>query len=135
LIFITGASGFVGEHLVDYLLEKGHKVRCLVRSESAKKSLSAKGAEVIIGDVTQTETLNNILTPDDFVVHLVGIIEEKGDADLETVHCKGHPTLLQKQNARVSDIFYQSALGADRNSWSATLRQRQRQRTLLSKAV
>lgn len=123
MIFITGASGFVGEHLVDYLLEKEHKVRCLVRSESAKKSLSAKGAEVIIGDVTQTETLNNILTPDDFVVHLVGIIEEKGDATFETVHCKGTSNIVtEAKRAGIRHFFYQSALGADRNSWSGYLK-------------
>ena len=123
MIFITGASGFVGEHLVDYLIAKGHRVRCLVRSESAKKSLSAKGAEVISGDVTQAETLNNILDPEDFVVHLVGIIEEKGGSTFESVHCKGTSNLvIEAKRAGVRHFFYQSALGADRNSWSGYLK-------------
>lgn len=123
MIFITGASGFVGGHLVDYLLAKGRKVRCLVRSDSAKKSLSAKGAEIVNGDVTQAETLNNILGPEDFVVHLVGIIEEKGGATFESVHRKGTYNLVtEAKRAGVRHFFYQSALGADRNSWSGYLK-------------
>ncbi len=123
MIFITGASGFVGGHLVDYLITKGHRVRCLARSDSSKKSLSAKGAEVISGDVTQAETLNNILNPNDFVVHLVGIIEEKGTATFESVHREGTSNLVtEAKRAGVSHFFYQSALGADRNSWSGYLK-------------
>ena len=123
MIFITGASGFVGGHLVDYLIAKGLKVRCLIRSERAKELLSAKGAEVIIGDITQPETLKNILHPDDFVVHLVGIIQEKGTATFESVHRKGTSSLVaEAKRAGVRHFFYQSALGADRNSWSGYLR-------------
>jgi NADH dehydrogenase len=122
LIFITGASGFVGGHLVDYLLAKGHRLRCLARSDGAKKSLSAKGAEVISGDVTQVGTLHNVLNSDDFVVHLVGIIEEKGTATFESVHREGTYNLVtEAKRAGVSHFFYQSALGAERNSWSSYL--------------
>jgi len=123
VIFIAGASGFVGGHLVDYLLAKGHRIRCLVRSESAKRALSVKGAEVISGDITHSETLNNILQPEDFVVHLVGIIEERGRATFEEVHRKGTSNLVAAaKNAGVKHFFYQSALGADKGSWSGYLK-------------
>ena len=123
MIFIAGASGFVGGHLVDDLVAKGHRVGCLARSEKAKKSLSAQGAEVISGDVTRPETLNGILNPDDFVVHLVGIIAEKGNATFEAVHHKGTANLVaEAKRAGVRHFFYQSALGADKSSWSAYLR-------------
>ena len=123
LIFIAGASGFVGGHLVDYLIEKGHRVRCLARSEGVQKTLSAKGAEVISGDITHPETLNSILRPEDFVVHLVGIIEEKGVATFDAVHHKGTANLItEAKRAGVRHFFYQSALGADKNSWSGYLK-------------
>jgi NADH dehydrogenase len=123
LIFIAGASGFVGGHLVDYLIAKGHRVGCLARSDKAKKSLSAKGAEIISGDITYPGTLSGILTPDDFIVHLVGIIAEKGNATFEAVHHKGTANLVaEAKRAGVRHFFYQSALGADKDSWSGYLR-------------
>lgn len=123
MVFITGASGFVGGHLVDYLLEKGNKVRCLVRSESAGKSLSAKGVEVVIGDVTVPETMEGKIGNDDFVVHLVGIIAEKGGITFESVHCNGTANIVaEAKRAGVRYLFYQSALGADKSSWSGYLK-------------
>jgi len=123
LIFIAGASGFVGGHLVDYLIEKGHRVRCLARSESSQKVLSAKGAEVISGDITDPESLNKVLHPEDFVFHLVGIIEERGGVTFDSIHRKGTANLVaEAKRAGVKHFFYQSALGADKASWSGYLK-------------
>ncbi len=123
MIFIAGASGFVGGHLTDYLLSKGHKLKCLVRSEKVKKSLSEKGVEVISGDITKAESLRGVLGHDDFVVHLVGIIEEKKEATFRKIHIEGTANLISEaQRSGVRHFFYQSALGADMNSWSAYLK-------------
>lgn len=123
MIFITGAAGFVGGHLVDYLLSRKLRFRCLVRSSVKAEGLSLKGAETVIGDVTRRETLSGALGPDDIVVHLVGIIEEKGGATFSSVHVEGTANLVaEARKAGVSHFFYQSALGADRGSWSGYLR-------------
>lgn len=123
MIFIAGASGFVGGHLVDFLIEKGHRVGCLARSESSRKFLAGKGAEVISGDITFPGTLRGMLSPEDFVVHLVGIIEEKGVATFDSVHHKGTANLVaEAKNAGVKHFFYQSALGAEKTSWSGYLK-------------
>jgi uncharacterized protein YbjT (DUF2867 family) len=123
VIFIAGASGFVGGHLVDYLIQKGYHVRCLARSDSARISLSAKGAEVISGDITEPESLAGILHPDDFVIHLVGIINEKDSATFKAIHVEGTANLVaEAKRADVKHFFYQSALGADKNSWSGYLK-------------
>jgi uncharacterized protein YbjT (DUF2867 family) len=123
MIFISGSSGFVGGHLVNDLLSRGRRVRCLVRSEKKENLLSARGAEVVRGDITSAETLRGVLGPDDFVVHLVGIIEEKGSATFRAVHVEGTSNLVDEaRRARVKHFFYQSALGADKDSWSGYLR-------------
>ena len=123
MIFITGATGFVGGHLVNDLLSNGHKVRCLVRFEKKGNLLSARGAEVVSGDIASPEALRGVLGPDDFVVHLVGIIEEKGGATFRAVHVEGTSNLVaEARRAGVKHFFYQSALGADKNSWSGYLR-------------
>ncbi len=123
MIFIAGASGFVGGHLVDYLIAGGHAVKCLARSEKTQKLLSSKGAAVVSGDITDPGTLKGVLSPDDFVVHLVGIIEEKGGATFRAIHCNGTANLVtEAERAGVRHFFYQSALGADKESWSGYLK-------------
>ncbi len=123
MIFIAGATGFVGGNLVDALLSEGIKLKCIVRSDKAAQRLSSRGVEVVRGDITLPETLKGVLGPDDFVVHLVGIIEERGRATFQKVHVEGTANFVaEAKRAGVRHFFYQSALGADRNSWSGYLR-------------
>ena len=123
MIIITGASGFVGGHLVSHLASSGNDIACLARSETASKSLLEKGCRVIRGDITLPETLRGILHQDDFIIHLVGIIEEKGPATFQAIHVQGTRDLVaEAKKAGVRHFFYQSALGADKGSWSGYLR-------------
>ena len=123
MIFIAGASGFVGGHLIDALLKNGYKLRCLARSEKAEKALRGKGIDVFSGDITIPETIEGALDGVDFVIHLVGIIEEKGSATFQKVHVDGTRNLIaEAKRAGVKRFFYQSALGADKSSWSGYLR-------------
>lgn len=105
------------------LIAKGHKVRCLVRSDKAAAALSSQGTEVIRGDITSAASLKEILRPEDVVIHLVGIIEEKGKATFRSIHVEGTANLVNEaRRAGVRHFFYQSALGADRDSWSGYLK-------------
>jgi NADH dehydrogenase len=123
MIFIAGATGFVGGHLIDALLKNGYKLRCLARSEKAEKALREKGINVFSGDITVPETIEGALDGVDFVIHLVGIIEEKGSATFQNVHVDGTRNLIaEAKRAGVKHFFYQSALGADKSSWSGYLR-------------
>jgi uncharacterized protein YbjT (DUF2867 family) len=123
MIFIAGATGFVGGNLVDDLLAKGFKLKCLVRSDRAGEALSSRGVEVVRGDITAPGSLKGVLKPEDFVIHLVGIIEEKGKTTFQAVHADGTANLVAEgKRAGVRHFFYQSAIGADRDSWSGYLR-------------
>jgi dTDP-glucose 4,6-dehydratase len=58
--FVTGAGGFIGSHLVDYLLDHGTRVRALIRYNSGSKvgwlqnskNLDDKRLEIVFGDIT-----------------------------------------------------------------------------------
>ena len=75
LVFVTGGTGFVGQHIVDHLLKAGHVVRCLVRHAPDKRLPDA--VEQVSGDVLKPESLKDAMNGADAVIHLVGIIEEK----------------------------------------------------------
>ncbi len=123
MVFIAGATGFVGGHLVDYLLEKGVSLKCLVRSEKTADALARRGVRVCRGDITEPGTLKDVLEPDDIVIHLVGIIAEQGRATFTSVHVDGTANLVaEARRAGVRHFFYQSALGADSASFSGYLR-------------
>jgi NADH dehydrogenase len=123
MIFIAGGSGFVGGHLIDALLKGAYKLRCLARSEKVEKVFKKKGIEVVSGDITIPETLEGALKGIDLVIHLVGIIEEKGSATFQGVHVEGTKNLVKEaKRSGVKHFFYQSALGADKDSWSGYLR-------------
>jgi nucleoside-diphosphate-sugar epimerase len=69
-VFVTGATGFIGTELVKELIEAGHHVRGLTRSDAGVEQLKAVGAEVHRGDITDLDSLRSGATGMDVVVNL-----------------------------------------------------------------
>jgi len=69
-VFVTGASGFVGSAVVKELLNTGHQVLGLARSDESAMQLKQAGAAVHWGDLTQPESLIDAVTMADAVIHL-----------------------------------------------------------------
>ena len=69
-VFVTGATGFIGTELVKELIEVGHQVRGLTRSNAGVEQLKAVGAEVHRGDLTDLDSLRSGARGTDAVVHL-----------------------------------------------------------------
>ena len=68
--FVTGGSGFVGQHLIQYLCQHGMQVRALARSQAACESVRRAGAEPIQGDLADVEAMQKGMTGCDVVFHL-----------------------------------------------------------------
>jgi nucleoside-diphosphate-sugar epimerase len=69
-IFVTGASGYIGMAVVRQLLDHGHEVLGLARSEMSTQKLQAIGAQVIRGTLDDFETLAQATAASDGVIHL-----------------------------------------------------------------
>ncbi len=69
-VFITGSTGFIGTELVKELIQAGHQVRGLTRSEDGAEQLKKMGAEAHRGDITDLESLRSGATGMDAVVNL-----------------------------------------------------------------
>jgi len=69
---VTGATGFIGTHLVKALVEKGRGVRCLVRETSNTKKIEALGVDLFCGDLQDKQSLEEAVKGIDTIYHLAG---------------------------------------------------------------
>ncbi|MGV9929162.1 SDR family oxidoreductase [Streptomyces olivaceoviridis] len=95
--FVTGASGWIGSALVPDLVEAGHQVVGLARSDASAAALTAAGAEVVRGTVDDLAVLRDAALASDGVIHLAfkhdlafsGGFQEAAEADRRAVDAFG----------------------------------------------
>ena len=118
-VFLTGATGFVGSHVLPALLNAGHSVTALVRSEARATALLARVAaspgrlETRIGHVNDRAALDAAMVGCDAVVHLVALPRDWNDgADLERVNAVGTATVVAAAEAAgIKRFIHLGALG------------------------
>lgn len=86
---VTGANGFVGSHLVDYLIEKGHEVHAIVRASSDLKWLEGKDVRLHSCGLGDVEGLKKAFEGVHYIYHIAGVVKAlnkegfmKGNVDM-----------------------------------------------------
>jgi dihydroflavonol-4-reductase len=97
---VTGANGFVGCHLVAHLLERGYRVRGLVRTTSDLSALTGRPVELAYGDVTEPESLPAALEGVDLVFHVAGLTKSRDRAAYFRVNEAGSRALMEACHGR-----------------------------------
>ncbi len=124
-VFVTGGTGFVGNHLLGALVEKGHQVVALVRTGSEHKLKKPDEVEMVAGDVSEIADLTQGMKGCDGVIHLVGIIRafpSKG-ITFERLHTEATANVIAAaKDAGISRLLHMSALGAREDGSTTYLR-------------
>lgn len=123
MILVAGATGYVGGRLVPRLLERGHRVRCLVRDAVRFRERGWEQAEPVIGDALYYSTLAPALEGVEaayYLVHSLSAGEPFADHDREAATNFGRAA----RAAGVQRIIYLGGMGAEDDRLSPHLRSR-----------
>lgn len=80
-VLITGATGFVGSHVVDVLLERGHDVFYIARSTSNMRWLEGKEVTRVDGSLFDVHSLKDAVTGMDALIHVAGLTAAKNESE------------------------------------------------------
>jgi dihydroflavonol-4-reductase len=95
VVLVTGATGFLGHHLVAQLAQTGYAVRALVRQPAQAQSLRDH-AEIVPGDVADTASLQRALEGCQYVIHAAALFRFWGDpAAFERTNVEGTAHVLE----------------------------------------
>jgi len=83
-IFVTGASGWIGSAVVPELIGAGHQVLGLARSDAAATAVAGLGADVLRGDLNDTDALRAGALDSDGVIHLAFVVPSVSEAATRT---------------------------------------------------
>lgn len=114
-VLVTGATGFVGSHVALKLLERGERVRALVRPNSSLKNLQGLDLEVVHGDLTDPASLKAALAGCSRMFHVAADYRlwSRDPSQLYRANVQGTRNILEAASAAgLERIVYTSTVGA-----------------------
>jgi nucleoside-diphosphate-sugar epimerase len=91
-IFVTGASGWIGSAVIPELINNGHHVLALARSDTSAKIVAERGAEVLRGELSDIDVLRKGALESDGVIHLAFVVPSVSEV-ATTIDAKAIETL------------------------------------------
>lgn len=117
-ILVTGGTGFIGKLLVPKLIQQGHDVYVLCRNLVKAKSILPNECKIIIGDITNKESLKNCCDSIDMVYQLVGLSGNELPSDYQfkrfrKINVEGLRNIVEEaQSAKVKRFIQVSSIAA-----------------------
>lgn len=117
-IGVTGATGFLGGHLINRLLIDGHKLRTLVHRRRPDPALESQ-VVAVTGSVNNIESLRAAFEGAEIICHLVGLIAETRTQTFKEIVARGTANVVKAcRLAGVRRLLYISAIGTSSDAAS-----------------
>lgn len=113
-ILITGASGFIGKNLIQFLYQKNYSLKILYRKDNLKKKIEPYG-ETFKGDLEDFNSLKGLLKDVEMVVHCAGSVKGNSFRDFYKGNVKTTESLInliKEEGNEVKKFIYLSSLAA-----------------------
>lgn len=133
-VLVTGASGFVGRHLVPMLVDRGFAVTVIIRS-SREKNLVSPRARVIVGDLSQKGVWQEKIKENEILIHLAAQISSKTIQPFKKNNVVATKNLIEAlKGSKIKKIilFSSAAVTSIRQDWYAMTKKEQEE--IVSKA-
>ncbi|MBI1806721.1 MAG: NAD-dependent epimerase/dehydratase family protein [Ignavibacteria bacterium] len=120
-VLITGATGFIGSHLIEELHKKGYQLRCLVRKTSNPVWIKHLPIDYMYGDLFDEQALRKAVEGMDYIYHLAGLTKAKTKAEYFQANHVATRNLLEAVNVvnpkprRFVHVSSQAAVGPSMN--------------------
>jgi uncharacterized protein YbjT (DUF2867 family) len=112
-VLVTGATGFVGPHVANAIVDAGHEVRVLERKPGSWSKAGIRCQEAVQGDMTDAASLETAVADRDVVVHLVAI-RQGSEQQFQRIMIEGTRNLIAAaKKAGVRRLVLMSALGTN----------------------
>jgi len=112
-VLVTGATGFIGRHLVEALCNADYDVRCLVRKSSRIEELGKLNVEISYGDLFDLSSLEEAVMGVSVIFHTAGELYSSNLADYDEVNVRGTKNLFDAAiNKQIDKIVYFSSIAA-----------------------
>ncbi|HYF38066.1 MAG TPA: NAD(P)-dependent oxidoreductase [Gemmatimonadales bacterium] len=102
---VTGATGFVGSHLVEALLQRGVEVTALARSADKAAALTALGVRVVPGDLHDHDALRLATQDQSVIYHVAGAVAARGENEFLRANRDGTGNLVAAAQTHGSPRF------------------------------
>lgn len=99
---VTGATGFLGRHLVGALAEQGWTVRALVRRDAVLAAPDGVEPEIVIGGLSDEDALARLCRGAEVLIHAAGLIKARAAEDFAAVNAAGAARAARA--ARLADV-------------------------------
>ncbi|MBI4646299.1 MAG: NAD-dependent epimerase/dehydratase family protein [Bacteroidia bacterium] len=113
-ILVTGAAGFIGSHIAEYFCNKNFPTFCFIKKTANLQNLKQLNVEIIYGDITEYDTIEDALKGIDCVIHAAALAKDWGKyRDFYDVNVTGTLNVLKacKEN-KIENIIITGSISS-----------------------